>query len=137
MAISDLSTVNAVLNSISSIFLIFGFIAIKKGQRERHKKFMIAALTTSALFLVSYLVYHYNVGSVPYPHYDWTRTFYFIILVPHIIFAGIMTPFILIAVYFALKERFENHKKIVRWIYPVWMYVSVTGVVIYLMLYHL
>ena len=137
MDINDLSTVNALLNSICTILLIFGFVAIKNGQKERQRKFMISALVTSALFLISYLVYHYYVGSVPYPHYDWTRTVYFVILVPHIIFAGIMTPFILIAVYFALKERFENHKKIVRWVYPVWMYVSVTGVIIYLMLYHL
>jgi len=137
MSVNDLSTLNAILNGIATVFLTLGFIQIKKGNREKHKKFMIAALVTSALFLTSYLIYHYYVGSVPYPHYDWTRPVYFIILVPHIILAGIMTPFIIIAVAFALRERFDKHRKIVRWVWPVWMYVSITGVIIYLMLYHL
>ncbi len=137
MSVTDLSSLNAILNGIATVFLVLGFIQIKKGNREKHKKFMIAALLTSALFLTSYLIYHYYVGSVPYPHYDWTRPVYFIILVPHIILAGIMTPFIIIAVAFALREKFDKHRKIVRWVWPVWMYVSVTGVIIYLMLYRL
>lgn len=137
MKITDLSAVNAVLNAISTVFLITGYVYVKRGRQDIHKRFMLAALTSSALFLASYLVYHYQVGSVPYPYHDWTRVLYFIILVPHIILAGIMTPFILIAVWFALKGRTERHRKLVRWVWPVWMYVSVSGVMIYLMLYHL
>lgn len=135
MQFTDLSTLNAILNGISAIFLFQGFRFIKKGEKETHKKYMISALITSGLFLVSYLIYHYNVGSVPYPYDDWTRTVYLIILVPHIILAGIMGPFILVLVVFAFKAKFEQHKKLARWVWPVWMYVSVTGVVIYLMLY--
>lgn len=97
---------------------------------------MITALVTSALFLTSYLIYHFNVGSVPYPLNDWTRPVYFTILIPHTILATVMTPFILIAVWQALKSNFEKHKKIVHWVWPVWMFVSVSGVAVYFMLYH-
>jgi uncharacterized membrane protein YozB (DUF420 family) len=96
---------------------------------------MVSALISSAVFLTCYLIYHAHVGSVPYQHYDWTRPVYFTILIPHIILAAIMTPFILLAVWFAFREKFEKHRKIVRWLWPVWMYVSVSGVLIYLMLY--
>jgi uncharacterized membrane protein YozB (DUF420 family) len=137
MTISDLSTLNAVLNAISAILLIIGYRYIKMGKQEEHKRFMVSALIVSALFLTSYLIYHYYVGSVPYPYHDWTRPVYFIILIPHILFAALMTPFVLIAVWFALKSQFERHKKLVRWVWPVWIYVSVSGVLIYLMLYHL
>jgi len=137
MNVSDLSTVNAVLNTISAILLIIGYRYIKRGEQQKHKRCMIAALITSALFLTSYLIYHYNVGSVPYPYHDWTRPIYFIILIPHVILAAVMTPFILIAVWFALRGQFERHRKLVRWVWPVWIYVSISGVVIYLMLYHL
>lgn len=137
MNISDLSTLNALLNAVSATLLIAGYRYIKKGEQEKHKRFMVGALVVSALFLTSYLIYHYYVGSVPYPHHDWTRPVYFIILIPHVILAGIMTPFILVAVWFALKAQFERHRKLVKWVWPVWIYVSLSGVVIYLMLYHL
>ena len=135
MNVTDLPTINASLNLLSTFFLLMGYINIKKENRETHKKFMISALLSSAVFLICYLFYHAHVGSVPYPHYDWTRPVYFIILVPHIILAAIMSPFILIAVWFAFRSQFEKHRKIVRWVWPVWMYVSVSGVIIYLMLY--
>lgn len=135
MSISDLPTLNAILNSLSAVFLILGFRYIKKGEQQTHKKFMISALVVSVLFLTSYLIYHYNIPSTPYPYHDWTRPLYFAILIPHIILAAIMGPFILAAVIFAFKGKFETHKKIVKWIWPVWMFVSVSGVVIYLMLY--
>ena len=135
MSISDLPTVNAVLNSISTILLATGFIFIKKGKRELHKKIMLTALVSSLLFLTSYLYYHYQVGSIPYPYFDWTRWLYFVILIPHVILAGVMAPFIILAVWHALHDNFEKHKRLVRWVFPVWMYVSVTGVVIYVMLY--
>jgi uncharacterized membrane protein YozB (DUF420 family) len=96
---------------------------------------MVSALVSSAVFLICYLFYHSQVGSVPYPHHDWTRPVYFTVLIPHIILAAVMSPFILMAVWFAFREQFEKHRKIVRWLWPVWMYVSVSGVVIYLMLY--
>jgi len=137
MNMTDLSTLNALLNSLSAVLLFFGYRAIHKADRETHKKIMLAALGSSALFLISYLIYHYNVGSVPYPYHDWTRIVYLLILIPHIILAAVMSPFILIAVWFALRSDFERHRRIARWIWPVWMYVSVSGVTIYLMLYHL
>ena len=135
MSVNDLPALNALLNLISAIFLVLGFRAIRAGKREIHKKWMISALITSGCFLASYVIYHYQVGSVPYMYHDWTRIIYFIILVPHIIFAGIMTPFIVIAVWLALHEKFEKHARLVRWIWPVWMYVSLSGIIIYLMLY--
>ena len=135
MSISDLPAVNALLNTASMIFLVMGYRAIRAGNRTVHKKWMLYALASSALFLISYVVYHYHVGSVPYEYRDWTRIVYFIVLVPHIIFAGVMTPFILAAVWLALREQFSSHRRLVRWVWPVWMYVSVSGVVIYLMLY--
>lgn len=138
MSYSDLPTLNAVLNLISSVLLTAGYFQIKKkNNRLLHKKTMIGALITSGLFLTSYVIYHLKVGSVPYPHYDWTRTLYFSILIPHVILAAVMTPFIAIAVGFALRGRFDRHKKLVRWVWPVWIFVSVSGVVIYLMLYRL
>jgi putative membrane protein len=132
---SNLPTINACLNTLSTIFLLLGFIAIKQRKEELHKKFMVGALVSSTLFLVCYLVYHYQVGSVPYPHHDWTRPIYFAILIPHVILAALMTPFIILAVKHAWFANYAKHKRIVRWLWPIWMYVSLSGVVIYLMLY--
>ena len=132
-----LPTVNAILNGTAGILLLLGYIQIRKGNRDTHKKFMLTALAVSLLFLTSYVIYHIQVGSVPYPYHDWTRPVYFIILIPHVILAIVMGPFIIIAVRHALKDNIEKHKRFVRWVFPVWMYVSVTGVVIYLMLYRL
>ena len=132
-----LPTVNAILNGTAGILLLLGYIQIRKGNRDTHKKFMITALAVSLLFLTSYVIYHIQVGSIPYPYHDWTRPVYFIILIPHVILAIVMGPFIIIAVRHALKDNIEKHKRFVRWVFPVWMYVSVTGVVIYLMLYRL
>ncbi|MBU1470324.1 MAG: DUF420 domain-containing protein [candidate division Zixibacteria bacterium] len=137
MGVADLPTLNAILNSISAILLLLGFIRIKQQKPDIHKKFMIAALITSALFLISYLIYHQQVGSVPYSYHDWTRPVYFTILIPHVIIAAIMVPFIIAAVVFALRGRFDKHKRITRYLWPVWMFVSVSGVTIYLMLYRL
>ncbi|RMH63774.1 MAG: DUF420 domain-containing protein [Calditrichaeota bacterium] len=137
MTVYDLSSVNAVLNALSAILLIRGYLYIKAGKREQHKKAMLSATFVSVAFLISYVIYHYNVGSVPYPHHDWTRTLYFLILIPHVILAGINAPFIALLLILALKEKFPLHKKWAHFVYPVWIYVSVSGVVIYLMLYHL
>jgi uncharacterized membrane protein YozB (DUF420 family) len=126
---------NATLNFLSAIFLMLGYINIKKQRPDVHKKYMIAALISSACFLTSYLIYHYYAGSVPYPYHDWTRPLYFTVLIPHVILAAVMTPFIILAVIYALREKFDKHKKIVRWLWPVWMFVSVSGIAVYLMLY--
>ena len=98
---------------------------------------MVAALSFSALFLISYLAYHFSVGSVPYARYDWTRPLYFAILIPHIVLAAVMGPFILAAVWHAWHKAFDKHKRLTRWVWPVWMFVSCSGVIIYVMLYHL
>ena len=137
MTLQDLPSLNALLNLATTILLLCGYYFIKKRNKVRHKKYMFSALIFSLLFLVSYLIYHYNAGSVPYPYFDWTRPLYYIVLVPHIIFAAFMIPFILAAVWLALKQNFEKHVRIVRWLWPVWMFVSVSGVTIYLMLYRL
>jgi uncharacterized membrane protein YozB (DUF420 family) len=137
MTLTDLPTLNAILNTISAMLLLFGFIRIRQGRRETHRKFMLSALATSALFLISYVIYHSLAGSVPYPHHDWTRPIYFAVLIPHVILAAVMVPFILIAVRHALRGDFTRHKRLVRWVWPVWMYVSASGVVIYFMLYRL
>ena len=131
----DFPTINAMLNTFSAVLLIAGRLKIKKGDRLSHKKYMISALFSSALFLVFYVIYHAQAGSVPYPYHDWTRPLYFIILIPHVILAAVMSPFILLAVFHALRERYDKHKRIVRWLWPVWIYVSISGVIIYLMLY--
>jgi len=131
----SLSTLNAILNGISFLFLMAGLYHILHGNKEMHKKMMLGAVTMSILFFISYLIYHIRVGSVPYPYHDWTRPLYFLILVPHVIFAALMVPFIVALLFFAFKDRFEQHKKLAHWVFPVWSYVSFTGVVIYYMLY--
>ena len=135
MTTSDLPTLNAILNLIATCFLVGGFIMIKKGNKIAHKKFMLSATITSALFLISYLIYHYEVGSVPYPYHDWTRPLYFTILIPHVILAALMVPFILTLLWHALKGDFDKHRRIARFTWPVWTFVSITGVLIYLLMY--
>ncbi|MDA0748892.1 MAG: DUF420 domain-containing protein [bacterium] len=104
---------------------------------QQHKKWMIAALVTSVLFLTSYLIYHAYAGSVPYPHHDWTRPVYFAILLPHIILAALNVPFVVALVWFAWRSNFSSHRRLARWVWPVWMFVSISGVTVYLMLYQL
>lgn len=137
MSAADLPTLNACLNTLSLILLIQGYRRIKRQDREGHKKYMLTALGSSALFLTSYLIYHYLVGSVPYPRHDWTRPLYFAILIPHVILAAGMAPFILIAVRHALRGQFQRHRRLARWVWPVWIFVSFSGVAVYLMLYQL
>ena len=137
MGFENLSTLNAVLNGISGTFLLIGFIQIKKGRRHAHKRHMVVALIASLLFLISYLIYHAKVGSVPYTHHDWTRPVYFAILIPHVILAAINVPFILLLLRYAWRETLDKHRRLARWVWPSWMFVSASGVIIYLMLYHL
>ena len=136
MHITDLPTINAILNGLCTLFLVLGYIQIKQGNRQKHQKWMMAALITSVGFLTCYVIYHFQVGSVPYPHHDWTRPVYFAILIPHIILAALNVPFIILLVWRAQQENFEGHRKLARYVWPSWIFVSITGVVIYLMLYH-
>ena len=136
MSVADLPMVNATLNCTCTLLLILGFAGIRQGNRRLHQRAMVAAVVTSALFLGSYVTYHANVGSVPYPLQDWTRSVYFAILAPHIILAALMVPFILASLYYALRGQFDHHARVTRWVWPVWMFVSVSGVVIYWLLYH-
>ncbi len=131
------ATLNATLNAVSFILLLIGWLRIR-ADRENwrvHRNLMLGALFMSAAFLVSYLIYHANAGSVPYPYPDWTRTVYFAILIPHSILAALIVPFIIALVIAAFRGKFDGHRKIARWTWPVWIFVSVTGVTIYLMLY--
>lgn len=136
MDLPVLPTINASLNGLAAVLLFLGWRAIKSGNRERHRALMIAALASSAAFLACYLYYHYTaVGLTRYQGQGILRYTYFLILLTHTPLAALMTPFILAAVWFAAKGQFAKHTRITRWLWPVWMYVSVTGVVIYLMLY--
>ena len=137
MTIQHLSDLNAFLNMLSFVFLFLGYIQIKNRNIDTHKKLMTAALITSSLFLASYLIYHAYVGSVPYPHQDWTRPVYLAVLIPHILLATLNIPFIILLVYRALQGNFVRHKRLAHWVLPSWMFVSLSGVIIYLMLYHL
>jgi uncharacterized membrane protein YozB (DUF420 family) len=137
VSITDLPLVNTTLNAISAMLLVWGRMNIKRLNQNAHKKIMIAAIMCSALFLTFYLIYHYYVGSVPYPHHDWTRPIYFAILIPHVILAAVMVPFIIAALWFALGQKFDRHKRLVRFVWPVWMFVSLSGIMVYLMLYQL
>lgn len=136
MTVQDLPTLNATLNSAAFVLLLSGYIAIKKNQKIIHRNFMIAALCVSAAFLTSYLIYHYHVPSKKFPDIGIMKTVYLLILIPHIILAAVMVPMILKTFWHAYKEEWEKHKKIARLTFPIWMYVSVTGVIIYFMLYH-
>ena len=136
MTLLDLPTVNATLNTIAGVFLLSGYIAIKNKKKELHIKMMIAALITSAAFLTCYLIYHFHVPSKKFPDLGFIKTVYYLILFPHIILAAVMVPMILKTFWHAYKQDWEKHKKIARITFPIWMYVSVTGVLVYLMLYH-
>lgn len=131
--IERLPLVNAILNSIAFVLLMMGWRAVKTGRVERHKSLMKAAFATSALFLVSYLTYHYTKGHTTFQHQGWKRTVYFTILITHVPLAGLMVPPILALLYFAWKDRIAAHRRLARWTLPVWLYVSVTGVMIYIM----
>ena len=137
MSVTDLPAVNAALNAISTILLVTGWVLIRRGERQKHKACMIAALVTSALFLTSYVIYHAQVGSVPFTGTGWIRTLYFAVLIPHVILAAAIVPPILITASRGLSAKYDKHRRIARWTLPVWLYVSVTGVIVYLMLYQM
>ncbi|MDX9972680.1 MAG: DUF420 domain-containing protein [FCB group bacterium] len=136
MTVRDLPTLNALLNGTAALMLLLGWVAVKRGAIPWHRRFMVSALGASAAFLTSYLTYHYLVpGPTRYQGEGFSRLVYFFILLTHTPLATLMVPFILAAVWFAWRGRYDTHVRITRWLWPVWMYVSVTGVLIYLMLY--
>lgn len=137
LEISDLPTVNATLNTISGTLLTIGYVKIRQGKIPAHKKCMVAACAVSVLFLISYVIYHANAGSKPFTKQGWIRPVYFTILISHIILAFVIVPLALRTLYLAWRERFEKHRRIAKITFPIWLYVSVTGVLIYLMLYQL
>ncbi|MBM3279787.1 MAG: DUF420 domain-containing protein [Candidatus Handelsmanbacteria bacterium] len=134
---ADLPALNAALNTVCAALLLLGYRRIKRKDRLGHRRYMQAALGCSALFLCSYLFYHYLVGSVPYPRHDWTRPLYFAVLIPHVLLAAGMVPFVILLVWRAWRQDFARHRRLARWVWPVWIFVSVSGVVVYLMLYQL
>ena len=137
MSVTDLPALNATLNAVSAALLITGYVFIRRGDRRRHQACMIAALIVSALFLTSYVIYHAQVGSVPFKRTGWIRTAYFAVLIPHVILAAAIVPPILITASRGLSAKYDKHRSIARWTLPLWLYVSVTGVIVYLMLYQL
>ena len=137
MQISDLPTVNATLNGLAAILLTTGYVLIRRGRRELHKRCMLAALTTSALFLVSYVIYHVHTGSQPFSGQGVIRVVYFAILITHVFLAVVILPLALTTAARGLTAQYDRHVRLARWTLPLWLYVSVTGVVIYLMLYRL
>jgi len=137
MSIADLPALNASLNGLSFVLLSLGILFIKQGRRDLHKKAMLAALTSSTLFLISYLVYHANVLSKPFEGQGPIRYVYFAILISHVVLAAVIVPLVIMTTVRALRENFTRHRAIAKITFPLWMYVSVTGVVIYLMLYRM
>jgi putative membrane protein len=127
--------INATLNGCSAVLLVTGRVLIARGRRGAHRAVMLTAFTTSCLFLASYLYYHVHVGSVHFRGTGWSRPVYFSILISHTILAAVIVPMVIITLNHALRGRFDRHRAIARWTFPLWLYVSVTGVVVYLMLY--
>lgn len=136
MTIGDLPAVNASLNALAAALLLLGYRDIRRGRMARHRAFMIAACVASTLFLASYVIYHAHAGSRPFTGQGAVRVVYFVILISHVILAAAILPLALITLLRALRARFDRHRAIARWTLPIWLYVSVTGVVVYFMLYH-
>ena len=137
MQVTDLPSVNAALNGLAGVLLCVGYVLIRQGRRQAHKRCMLAAFSCSVLFLVSYLYYHSQVGSVRFQGTGAVRTFYLSVLLTHTVLAALVPVLALITLIQGLRERFEKHVKIARWTLPIWLYVSVTGVVVYWMLYRM
>ena len=135
MTVHDLPAVNASLNALSGMLLLTGYAQIRARRIGQHRRCMIAAFVTSSAFLVSYVVYHAQVGSVPFPRQGFVRPLYFTILVTHVTLAATVPPLALVTLSRGLKGRYPQHVQIARWTFPIWLYVSVTGVLVYVLLY--
>jgi putative membrane protein len=137
MTVHDLPAVNGTLNGLSAVFLSFGYVFIRKKNIKAHRNCMMAAFVTSIIFLICYLTYHFEVGVTVFKNPAWFRPIYLTLLTTHTILAVVIVPMILMTLNRAFKERFALHKQIARWTWPLWMYVSVTGVIVYLILYQI
>jgi len=137
ISVHDLPAVNAVLNGTAAVLLVAGYILIRRRQPKMHKRVMLAAFATSCAFLTCYLIYHAHVGSVPFQHPGAIRTFYLGLLLTHTVLAAAVPPLAIITLSRGLSSRFDKHRAIARWTLPIWLYVSVTGVIVYLMLYQM
>jgi putative membrane protein len=135
VTVHDLPAVNATLNAASGVLLLIGYLLIRARRIEQHRRCMIAAFVTSSLFLVCYLVYHAQVGSVPFMRQGFVRPLYFGILITHVTLAAVVLPLAIVTLSRGLKRRYVQHRRIARWTFPIWMYVSVTGVLVYVLLY--
>lgn len=135
--ISLLPSVNAFLNGTNAVLLITGLLFIRRRRARIHRAFMLTAFGVSCIFLISYLVYHYGVGSVPFRGKGWLRMVYFPLLISHVILAAMVVPLAMITIYRALIGQLDRHRRIARWTFPIWLYVSISGVVVYWMVYHL
>ena len=137
MTIEDLPALNASLNGLAAILLAVGFVFIQRREIERHRLCMVAAFVVSMAFLVSYVVYHVHHGATPFPGRGWVRPAYFTLLVSHVVLAALVVPLACVTLYRAWRSDFARHRKIAEITFPIWMYVSVTGVLVYWILYHL
>jgi putative membrane protein len=137
LELSDLPLLNATLNALAGMLLVSAYIMIRKGNIARHRALMLAAFSTSALFLVSYVIYHVNIGSRAFTGTGVIRVVYFVILITHIVLAIAVVPMAIVTLRRGLRRDDLRHKAIARWTFPIWLYVSVTGVVVYVMLYML
>jgi uncharacterized membrane protein YozB (DUF420 family) len=135
LSVHDLPAINATLNAISGLLLFIGFLLIRSRRIELHRRFMIAAFAASALFLVSYVLYHAQVGSVRFTRQGFVRPLYFGILITHVVLAAAVLPMAIVTLTRGLNGRFPAHRAIARWTLPIWLYVSVTGVLVYVLLY--
>jgi putative membrane protein len=137
MTLHDLPTINAILNGTAALLLVYGFILIRQRKIAQHKRVMLSAFGVSCVFLTCYLIYHYNVGSVRFPQPGWVKNVYLTILLTHTVLAVTVPVLAIVTLNRGLSARFDKHRRIARWTFPIWLYVSVTGVVVYLMLYHI
>ena len=137
MTVYDLPAVNASLNAISAVLLMIGYVMIRQRRIAQHRRFMIAAFSVSILFLICYVIYHANVGSKRFTAEGPVRTVYFFILITHIVLAALVPLMAIVTLVRGLREKYDRHAKLARWTLPIWMYVSVTGVIVYLMLYRM
>ncbi|MEO8071527.1 MAG: DUF420 domain-containing protein, partial [Acidobacteriota bacterium] len=133
MTVHDLPAVNASLNALSGVLLLSGYVLIRARRIEQHRLCMLAAFATSSIFLICYLVYHAQVGSVPFPRQGFVRPLYFTILITHVTLAATVPPLAIVTLSRGLKKRFARHRAIARWTFPIWLYVSVTGVLVYVL----
>jgi uncharacterized membrane protein YozB (DUF420 family) len=131
-----LPTLNAILNATSGILIIIGYVMIRRKKVAAHRACMVGAVSASIIFLISYLIYHFNVGATRFAGTGWVRPVYFTILITHTILAAVLAPVVVVTLRRALKNDFARHRKIARWTFPLWVYVSITGVIVYFMLYH-